>query len=558
MSALPSPVPESQTREKEFTALDRVFGDFLLRKAGSGDDALRTLGMELISARREGHSFIHLSPENGRLLEKYPCLTDEECGLLAKEEDRLYLLREFRNEQAVAEAVAALLKKPPEPADFTDEEIDEACGTKLNAEQHHAVRNALSRSFALISGGPGTGKSTIIAAVAELELERDPRCVIRIAAPTGKAAELLTVDLAKNLPGRDLQALTLHRLFGQNPETGKFRYNREKPLECDLLIVDECSMIPLDLAAGIFRGLPPDARVVLVGDHRQLESIGSGNVLDDLLSARQAPDSPLGQASAELFTNYRAKSAPGIQRLAAEIRKERLSPEELCGLLRSGSEDCRFLPVASENDGMNETLRTLLPETAGKYWGELPRLAADPENREEAFACFKQFRILTANRLGPGGCDRINEMIMRELGLHSRYVPGSALMVTQNSRATGLANGDTGLVFATPDRGNRVFFENFRDSFAPHELPPHESAFAVTVHKAQGSGFSEVFFPMPQKDSPLLTRELFYTALTRAAKKITIAGSPELVRLALSRKSHRNSFLAQRIDRLLKDEKNDL
>ena len=557
MNVLPSSPPESPAPEKEFTALDRVFGDFLCRRAGNGEEALRTLGMELIAARREGHSFIFLSPEEEALIGKYSCLTDEKKGLLVREDDKLYLRREFLNEKAVAEAVAGLLKKPLEPVGFTDDEIDKASGFELIGEQHDAVRNALARAFALISGGPGTGKSTVIAAVAELELRKHPEHVIRIAAPTGKAAQLLTDALKEKLPERNLSAQTLHTLFGRNPETGKFKYDREKPLKCDLLIVDECSMVPLDLAAGIFRGLDPDARVVLVGDHRQLESIGSGNVLHDLLSARKDPDSPLGQASVELFFNFRAKDAPGIQNLAAEIRREALSPEELCGLLSPGSEDCRFLPIDSRDRMSQEKVRSLMLKTAEEYWGDLPGLAADTKNLEEAFARFNRFRILTANRVGPEGCNEINDIVMDALKLRSPYAPGSALMVTQNSRATGLANGDTGLVFKTPEGGKRVYFGG-AGSFAPHELPPHESAFATTVHKAQGSGFPEVFFLMPRQDSPLLTWELFYTALTRAAKKITIAGSPQLVRLALSRKSDRNSFLAQRIARFLTDEKNDL
>ena len=257
----------------------------------------------------------------------------------------------------------------------------------------------------------------------------------------------------------------------------------------------------------------------------------------------------------ELFFNFRAKDAPGIQNLAAEIRREAKSPEELCALLNPDSKDCCFFPVDPKDKTSQEKVRSLMLKTAKEYWEELPGLAADTRNLEEAFARFNRFRILTANRVGPDGCNEINDIVMEALGLRSRYAPGSALMVTQNSRATGLANGDTGLVFKTPEGGRRVYFGDAK-SFAPHELPPHENAFAATVHKAQGSGFPEVFFLMPRQDSPLLTRELFYTALTRAAKKITIAGSRELVRLALSRKSDRNSFLAQRIDGLLQDGKN--
>ena len=245
--------------------------------------------MDLISARREGHSFIYLSPEEQALLNKYPELTDREKGLLVLDGGKLYLRREFLNEKTVAEAVAHLLKKPSDPVGFTDEEIDGVSGLELVGEQHDAVRKAVARSFALISGGPGTGKSTVIAAIAALELRKHPGHVIRIAAPTGKAAELLTDALREKLPESGLKSLTLHRLFGWDPETGKLRYDRERPLECDLLIVDECSMVPLDLAAGMFRGLDPDnTRVVLVGDHRQLESIGSYCERMDIMRCRSS------------------------------------------------------------------------------------------------------------------------------------------------------------------------------------------------------------------------------------------------------------------------------
>ena len=554
MNILSSPVPGSRPRkEEESAALDRVFGAFLCRTAESRDDALYALGTELIRRRREGHSFIFLSPEELSLLEKYPCLTDERNGLLVRDDDKLYLRREFRNEESVARAVAGLLKKPLLPGTFTDEEIDSACGKKLNPEQHRAVRNALTRSFALISGGPGTGKSTIIAAVAELELRQRPRSVIRITAPTGKAAELLADDLARVLPGRNLTTSTLHRLFRGRALTGEFGVDAEDPLECDLLIVDECSMIPLGAAADMFRGLRPETRVVLSGDHRQLESIESGAVLSELLSAREnAPDSLLARAGVELTENYRSSAAPRIQYLAAEIRRGSLPEEKLRDLLTSeNTDDYCFLSGPPQEKML---------ETARRCWGELPGTASTfaPDREEKAFGLLASFRVLTANREGPEGCGELNRMILRTLGLRSLYAPGSALMVTRNSPAAGLANGDVGIVFAFPDGSARIVFRNGRRAFAPHELPPHESAFATTVHKAQGSGFEELFFLLPREDSPLLTRELFYTALTRAKKKITVAGKRESVLGALKRKSSRNSCLARRIIRLLEDEKNDL
>ncbi len=531
---------------KEPSALAKIFGDFLKRQSSSCGEIIESIGTKTVAARNDGDSFITLDEQELAALKANPHLYQGNEACLVLENNHLYLAREYRAEVNLARAIAQQLRAPA-PADIPDEETIKKAFDELNVREHDthqlaAVRNCLSSNFSIITGGPGTGKTTIIAALVALEKERDPNIIIKIAAPTGKAAELLTQGLAATK--HPLAAQTVHRLFRARPGTGEFGINALSPLECDLLIVDECSMLSLDTASKIFAGLKPETRVVLSGDHRQLEAIGSGAVLCSLLCFKSdgTPGAKrLKEAGVELFANFRARSAPVIQQLAKDIRQEALSDEEICKkIVSSSSLDYSFA------EGKEFTAPVL--EAVKKYWSKLPELASDPANVEKAFDLLKSFRVVTAARNGKEGCEALNTKILETLGIKTLHHPGSALLITENCRRTGLSNGDVGIVFEDKESENiKVFFHNRPEPLAVYDLPPHESAFAMTVHKAQGSGFSEVFFPLPQKETPLLTRELFYTALTRAAKKIAIYGSSKMVLAALGKQSSRATALAERI-----------
>ena len=527
------------------SALAAVFGDFLKRQSGTDREEIAAVGSALVTARNNGDSYILPDDASCALIRSVPALTEGELPLLVLDGRRLYLNREYRNETSLARNIANRLKAPAPEQPFSDAEIVAAFQRTPNEEQKAAVKNALQQNFSIISGGPGTGKTTIIAALVTLELKRDPGLLIEVAAPTGKAAELLTKGLAEACPEHPVKARTLHALFKARPDTGKFGYNSISPLECDLLIVDECSMISLDVAARMFEGLKPETRVVFSGDHRQLEAIGSGAVLSSLLNAaadRSPGSEKLQSAGTELTVNYRSRQAPAIQALARAVR-ERVPDDELCEMI------CRSVPpnyIFREN---SPDSRKELLNAAFEHWKDLPRLAAriTPESVKDAFGLLKSFRIITAMRVGSEGCARLNQEILSVLGIAGSYAPGSALMITRTCRRTGLANGDVGIAFTDDSGGVKVCFEDHPRPFPVHELPEHESAFAMTVHKAQGSGFQEVYFPMPQADTPLLTRELFYTALTRAALKITISGGKEQVLAALGRECRRATALTERL-----------
>lgn len=542
----------NQELTENVSPLAKVFGTFFGSFADeSSQQLLSTLGSRLVTARNEGHSFITLDETELAALRSVPQLYEGPEALTVLDGSLLYLYREYRNEVNLAQAIASRLRRPVPASNISDEAIIRVfCKNNPESRPHpnqiEAVRNSFSKNFSIITGGPGTGKTTIIAALVALEYERDPGIRIAIAAPTGKAAELLTDGLAKACKEYPIQAKTLHRLFEGTPDTNTFRRNSVNPLECDLLIVDECSMISLDVAAKMFNGIRPETRVVLSGDHYQLEAIGSGAVLSSILT-HDFDESPASQAvksaGVELTKNYRSEAAPTIQGLAADIRSA-LQDDFLCQkIVSTQTADCSFqqLPFTKT--------RTLILEEALAHWKNLPRYAKNPaDDLEKAFDCLKSFRVLTAARKGKEGCNKLNEELLKKLSIPGLHAPGSALLITQNCRRTHLSNGDVGIVFADKETGGvKVHFPNMATPFAIHELPPHESAFAMTVHKAQGSGFAEVIFPMPSEATPLLSRELFYTALTRAAKKITICGSSEMVMAALQNQSCRNTKLVERI-----------
>ena len=530
----------------------RIFGAHIGRKSLSHQEIMTRLTEDLIIAREAGNSFITLDAEEDAAVKANAHFCRGEEALFHLEGNHLYLYREYRNEVALAEAIASKLLAPAPENKFSDAEIRAAFvksggpGFEPHENQTDAVKNCLASNFSIITGGPGTGKTTIIAALVTLEVKRNPGIAIEIAAPTGKAAELLTAGLSKACPEYPVKAETLHKLFKAQHGSGRFSCNASNPLECDLLIVDECSMISLDTASKMFNGLKPGTRVVLSGDHRQLEAIGPGAVLDSLLTfdpGEREAAWKLKKASTELTANYRSKLAPTIQELAKALREED-DVKLLTQRITTAASD-HYCFKKSGKEVKKEAL-----ESALSHWKELPGVCSEitEESRKRAFEMLKSFRIITAARIGKDGCVKFNEEIMKALKLGSCETPGAALLITQNSRRTGLSNGDIGIVFADGVNGGiKVCFEHLAEPLPFHELPPFESAFAMTVHKAQGSGFAEVFFPLPAKDTPLLTKELFYTALTRAAKKITISGTPEMVEAALMKKSCRSAALRERI-----------
>jgi len=491
--------------------------------------------------------------------------------------DRLYLSRYQAYEQQLAEQ---LLARAADAPDVDEARLSDSLARLFAFNQQSpdwqrlAAAQAVRRRLAVISGGPGTGKTTTVVRLlaALLEQPGGERLAIGLAAPTGKAAarmaeairnakaELPVSDAVKDaLPD---EARTLHRLLGSRGDSPKVRHDAANPLALDVLVVDEASMVDLALMAKLVAALPPKARLILLGDKDQLAAVEAGAVFAELCEGRGFDD----QAAADL------QRITG-QNVAVETPRSRLG-DAVVLLTHShrfaGDSGIGELARRINGGDAKGTVALLQENRADLAWNETPSPAALIERLEQgyspylqaarqadpsaAFEAFNSFRALTAQREGAFGVTGINEALetrfKRRLGVpaRDRWYPGRAVMVRQNDYALGLFNGDIGLCLKT-EQGLRVFFEGDEGyrGFAPARLPSHDSAFAMTVHKSQGSEFTEVLLALPEQPSPLLTRSLFYTGITRAKRKVEIWALPARLAEAVNTRAERAAGLAERL-----------
>lgn len=478
-----------------------------------------------------------------------------ETPVLRLYRDRLlYLDRYWREEEQVC---ADLLADRPDPP-AVDVPLLEAGLARVfhrpdSEEQRRAVRIALSQWITVLTGGPGTGKTTTVAGLLALLTEqaehggrRRPR--IALAAPTGKAAarlqEAVRVEV-ENLAAVDrarvsgLQAVTLHRLLGFRPGTSaRFKHHRGNRLPHDVVVVDETSMVSLTLMARLLEAVRPETRLILVGDPDQLASVEAGAVLADLVDG-------LGERTdvriAELVTSHRFGASIG--QLAQAVRAG--DGERVLALLTAGGEHIEFV----DTEQPAEALRAVLVPHAMRV-----RAAAGSGDATAALAALEEHRLLCAHREGPSGVRFWNHQVERWLAEatgESFYAPwylGRPVLVTANDYGLGLYNGDTGVTLLAGD-GLRVAIAGADkvQQFATSRLSDVETMHAMTIHKSQGSQADEVTVLMPPEDSRLLTRELLYTAITRAKRKVRIVGTAAEVRAALDRRVVRASGLAHRL-----------
>ncbi|MFN8101057.1 MAG: exodeoxyribonuclease V subunit alpha [Mycobacterium sp.] len=478
-----------------------------------------------------------------------------ETPVLRLYRDRLlYLDRYWREEEQVC---ADLLADRPDPP-AVDVPLLEAGLARVfhrpdSEEQRRAVRTALSQWITVLTGGPGTGKTTTVAGLLALLTEqaehggrRRPR--IALAAPTGKAAarlqEAVRVEV-ENLAAVDrarvsgLQAVTLHRLLGFRPGTSaRFKHHRGNRLPHDVVVVDETSMVSLTLMARLLEAVRPETRLILVGDPDQLASVEAGAVLADLVDG-------LGERTdvriAELVTSHRFGASIG--QLAQAVRAG--DGERVLALLTAGGEHIEFV----DTEQPAEALRAVLVPHAMRV-----RAAAGSGDATAALAALEEHRLLCAHREGPSGVRFWNHQVERWLAEatgESFYAPwylGRPVLVTANDYGLGLYNGDTGVTLLAGD-GLRVAIAGADkvQQFATSRLSDVETMHAMTIHKSQGSQADEVTVLMPPEDSRLLTRELLYTAITRAKRKVRIVGTAAEVRAALDRRVVRASGLAHRL-----------
>ncbi len=508
----------------------------LSARVGAGDVCI---SLEMIRAEAAGYGLgdelatLTASPMLGKPGEQTP---------LILEADRLYLGRYWWYEQAVARALRerAVAIEPPAALEESLRRLfpgdDEGSGG-----QRAAAELAARRRLAIISGGPGTGKTHTVTAILALlsELSETP-LRIALAAPTGKAAARLSESIRRakpRIPCSDAlretipeEARTLHRLLGLRPGRVEPRHNADNPLPVDLLVVDEASMIDLPMMARLLAALPPEARLILLGDKDQLASVEAGSVFADISAAEGLRD-----CVALLRHSYRFAGEEGIGRLAAAVNAG--DARAALSLLHGPSADVGLFRA---QDGALES-------TALAHY----RAIFEADDAETALASMERFRILCAVRGGPHGVERLNRRIERALGRSGHY-RGRPIMITRNDYAVGLFNGDIGILWPDAEAGGalRAWFirpDGSVQRLPPSRLPEHESAYAMTIHKSQGSEFDQVLLVLPDEESELLSRELLYTGITRARQGVVIRAGDALLERCIHGRTRRLSGLMDKL-----------
>ena len=598
------------------TALDLHFAHFISKLSKRPDPKVMLVAALVSNTTRQGHICLDLTTMDGRqLLEGKNGDLPVVCPRLAQwlkgikksavvgrpgefapfiidDQARVYLYRYWDYQNTLAASIIsrtggdspldlAVLQAGLERL-FPQESGEE--GDVISSKpdwQKIAAAVALMHPFCVISGGPGTGKTSTVAKILALLLEQPGTggLRIRLAAPTGKASARLqkairdskdflpvAAGIKDQIPE---EASTIHRLLGGIPGSPYFRHDQSNPLSADVVIVDEASMVDLALMAKLVQALHQGARLVLLGDKDQLASVEAGAVLGDICDTgnvlgfsatfgeavqkvtrcevptipKQTAVSSIRNCIVHLNKNFRFGDNTGIGRLSRTINAGN-SPEAL-SLLKSN----RYGDIQWEELSRFSTFRSGIKKTIIKHFGEY--LGA--QSVETGISRFDRFRVLCALREGPYGVASMNSLVeeaLTEQGLiepHQKWYQGRPVLINSNDYNINLFNGDVGIVWHDRESdGLRVFFfasDGSLRKIHPVRLPEHETAFAMTVHKSQGSEFNEVLLVLPDKDYAVLTRELLYTGITRARDFITIWGAEDVLRKAIERPIERMSGL---------------
>jgi len=599
-----------------FTDIDRHFAGFLLRLEGREDPWLWLAAALASNATQSGNVCVDLEAIAGKPLPKQeeqmaesacaPDLSDwvnvlkrstvvGEAGdfrpLVLDHASRLYLYRYWKYEQRVAE----LLKKfaASDLSDFDAVILNEGLsrlfppiGSDELDWQRLAAVTAILRRFSLVTGGPGTGKTSTVLRILALLLAQPghERMRIALAAPTGKAAARLKEAVKQSKDALDVgpevlaripeEAFTLHRLLGFMPGSRRFRHDHTNPLPFEMIVVDEASMVDLPLMAKLLDAMPPDGRLLLLGDRDQLASVEPGAVFGDICSVAEAaglssafrerinpylpalpaslPDGggPLQDSMTVLCRSYRFGAESGIGRLSRSVQAgDRDAAIQL--LNARDLPDLIWEEVVTPSALQSRLERWILEAYSGCLQ------AASPA---EAFTSFNRSRILCAVRQGPFGVSFINQVAEAALarkGLvraRGAWYRGRPVMISRNDYQLRLFNGDIGIAWEDPPRAQSgpgplgVVFPSENGEMRrilPSRLPEHETVYAMTVHKAQGSEFDRVLLILPDQASAVLTREMLYTAVTRARKRVEIWARRETIEASIEKRVIRHSGLRE-------------
>ncbi|PIE72316.1 MAG: exodeoxyribonuclease V subunit alpha [Deltaproteobacteria bacterium] len=497
--------------------------------------------------------------------------------LILDSQDNLYMYRYYCYERVIARQ---LLERCQHSESFDVQAIHSILESLFSGYggmatpdlQLSAAALSLISPLLVVSGGPGTGKTYTAARILAAHIALAERPLrIQLAAPTGKAAARLKESMLSALSGLDEtvsrhfpdDVRTIHRLLGFRPGSGQFTHNRDNLLHLDLVLVDEASMIDIPLMAALLEALPPSCRLVLFGDRHQLASVEAGNLFGDICGAatggwstdrcRQmklltgymfSPNvnaSPMDDSLIELQKSFRFREESGISKVARAIQSGK--EETLTACLASRHEDFFHYGGCCPEEDQDWLKRFVEKEYR-------PVLAAG--SAKEALQHFEKSRILCAVHHGNLGVHALNSQVERILAIQNRsggqHYQGQPVIILKNDYDQELFNGDTGILW--PDASGRLqgWFPAADGSLrrlSPHLLPLHQTAYALTVHKSQGSEFSQVLLALPERDSPVLSRELLYTGITRCKRELTIFAPTQLLLQTMKRRIKRYSGLRQ-------------
>ena len=527
--------------------------------------------------------------------------------LILDADDRLYLHRYFDYERRLARRLALARSAPPDPAAASPAlrarlaELFAANAARLAGAtdwQQIAAALALRGRLTVISGGPGTGKTTTVVNLLACLVALEPKARIALAAPTGKAAARMTDAIrqrAEHLPEEirarlPAESSTVHRLLGVRGGGAGFAHDAANPLPIDALVVDEASMLDLALATQLLEAVPPEARIILLGDKDQLAAVEAGAVFSELsvdpslgadcvrelaamtgtpaaaiVPPAAAQASALRDTAVWLTRTYRFAHDSGIGLLAREVNAG-AAASVLAWLRRGDDADVAWLPDEARTPAAHGVPASVTARLEAGYAAYLDAVAAPDAGADPAAVAraFGAFRALCAVREGPRGVLALNaaatHWFRAELRRRGRdtepdaspWFAGRAVIVLANDYVLKLFNGDIGIALPGADGELLVHFpddgaERGSRTIAPVRMPRHETAFAMTVHKSQGSEFDDVLVVLPETRSRVLTRELLYTAITRARSRVTLAAGASVLEAAIATSTQRHSGLLARL-----------
>lgn len=599
----------SEWSDSYFSTSDKMFASFICKQTGNNSRQNMTAYALAANRSGQGHVCVDLDikalssalKEAGisdtspgdiiKALKDSPAVgnTDSKLPLIMPGEKYLYLKKFWDHQEKIVSFINSGNKDllPVDNGHLT--QLAEKYFSPLKKEydwQMGAAICAASNRFSVITGGPGTGKTTtaarilcILTEMIEMQSGRKPR--IFVAAPTGKAAARISSSISKALHELNDKGIacsinienscTIHRLLGIGHNTYRPRFNENEKLPADVLLIDEASMIDMAMMSSIMSAMKKGARLILMGDKDQLASVEPGAVLADICSAGPAKDFSSKAAKnlkldpnhpglllreyegffdgvVELCKSYRFSENSGIGLLAFAV-KEQNSTKASEILSDSKYNDIEWTKSYDE-----KSLKKILKNIAGSILSETV-LSDDPE---KALKMMDEFRILCSVRQGPSGTENINELmrlILHEMKLapgKGDWYHGRQIMITQNDYQLGLFNGDTGIAMREDGhkRNLKIFFRTGNGEIKaihPSRLGKHETVYATTVHKSQGSEFDKVVFLLPDKDSEAVAMELAYTAITRAKKEFVLIGQENIFVSAINRRTKRTSGLKDRL-----------